>query len=577
MNPREKIINRRANPLLETLPEKFSQIYPGQVTALQQVMAAFEECDMVVLDAPTGTGKTVLGECARRLLKAPKTMYICHSKSLQDQFLADFDYAAVIKGRGNYPTEKYPERFTPDQWSPDHLSAEDCTWSPGSTCDWCSEKRRCPYEIAKNDAIDSDLAVANSSYFLAECNGPGKMRGRDLVIADEADTLEQAVMGHVSVEVSRRRMEKFGWDPPAKVTVTESWSEWLDEKIPVVAEMLRKEREQARRLEERLGPGASSAPSRGTRAALMAGREVRYLAGLLEALSLVQQGLEKGQPWVYTGEGGQQDRTPGAKAVSFKPSRVDMLTGNVLWPHGKKWLLMSATVISAQEMLDSLGWDKDYRLVRVPSTFPVENRRVYPVMIAPMSRKATDDTKEKMGRALIEICKRHPDSRILVHCVSYHLAGYLAERLITAGIAGTQRPVITHKSSADKAAALGAYTQSPTAVLLSPSMDRGVDLPGDLCRVQVICKIPFPNMGDRQVKARMYSPGGQTWYTVQTVRTIVQMTGRAVRNQTDYATTYILDAQFQAMIWSKARRLLPSWWVEAIDWREGERLKREIV
>lgn len=569
---REKIIHRRLNPLLESLPEKFQTIYPNQIGALQEVVAAFEEVDVVVMDAPTGTGKTVLGEMARRLVKADRSLYICHAKALQDQFLDDFDYAAVIKGRGNYATEKYPERFVTDGWSPDHLSCDDCTWSSGDPeCDWCIGKSTCPYEVAKRDAIRSELTVANSSYALAEWNYIGKLTGRDLVIADEADTLESALMGFVSVEISRRRMEKWRWEPPKKSTVRTSWVEWLDEKIPVLEKWVRVEREKARRMEASFGPGVSqeSAKSR-----IIANREARYLSGLSESLKMVRKGLEDGYPWVYTGEGSSRDKTTTPKAVSFKPTRVDMLGKDLLWSHGKKWLLMSATVISADELLSSLGWDGDYRLVRVPSTFPIENRKIYPVMVTSMTRKSGEDAYERMGKALVKVCERHPDERVLVHTVSYSLAKYLFTYLKASGVG---RSVITHSSSQDKAAALTEYTRVSSSVLLSPSMDRGVDLPGDLCRVQVICKVPFPNLGDKQVSSRIYSPGGQTWYTVQTVRSIVQMTGRAVRSPTDYATTYILDAQFASMIWSKARGMLPVWWSAAVDWREGERLKREIL
>lgn len=95
-------------------------------------------------------------------------------------------------------------------------------------------------------------------------------------------------------------------------------------------------------------------------------------------------------------------------------------------------------------------------------------------------------------------------------------------------------------------------------------MARGVDLKGDACRVQVIAKVPFPSLADKQVSARMRLPGGDTWYKVQTVREMVQMTGRGVRSETDHAVTYVLDEQFQR-VWSQSKRLFPQWWREAVD------------
>jgi ATP-dependent DNA helicase DinG len=80
----------------------------------------------------------------------------------------------------------------------------------------------------------------------------------------------------------------------------------------------------------------------------------------------------------------------------------------------------------------------------------------------------------------------------------------------------------------------------------------------------VIVKVPFPYLGDRQVSARLRLPGGQTWYNVQVVRSIVQMTGRGVRNAEDWAETFILDKDF-LNIYNKSRRLFPSWWRDAVN------------
>lgn len=97
-------------------------------------------------------------------------------------------------------------------------------------------------------------------------------------------------------------------------------------------------------------------------------------------------------------------------------------------------------------------------------------------------------------------------------------------------------------------------------------MDRGIDLPGDACRVQVLVKCPFPYIGDKQVSARMHSRDGSTWYAIQTIRSIVQMCGRAIRNKDDWAVTYILDEQFKSNLWARHRGLFPQWFVEGLVW-----------
>ena len=70
-------------------------------------------------------------------------------------------------------------------------------------------------------------------------------------------------------------------------------------------------------------------------------------------------------------------------------------------------------------------------------------------------------------------------------------------------------------------------------------MSEGVDLKGDLSRFQILCKVPYPYLGDPIVKKRMNKRG--SWYPLQTAKTVVQSVGRSVRSIDDQATTYILD------------------------------------
>jgi Rad3-related DNA helicase len=101
------------------------------------------------------------------------------------------------------------------------------------------------------------------------------------------------------------------------------------------------------------------------------------------------------------------------------------------------------------------------------------------------------------------------------------------------------------------------------AVLLAPSFERGIDLPEEDCQVIIIAKVPYPYLGDKQISARMRTRGGQTWYAVQTIRSIAQMTGRGMRSAGDWCDTYVLDAQFRR-IYKDHKRLFPKWWRESL-------------
>ena len=525
-------MNRQLNPLLFDLPEWAATYRPHQIEAINDIMSAYRRANLVILDAPTGSGKTLIGETIGRMLQH-RRLYTCSSLLLQDQIQRDYEYAKILKGRSNYPTVNRADEFP-------EVSAADCTWSLSDACFLCPEKQACAYERAKAAALKAKLAVINSSYFLTEANGPGRISKREFVVLDEADTVEDTLMRHVSVDISDRRLERFRWDPPSHIGDESSWLDWLQ---PTILDL----RNRIARL-----PRVFERPSDA--------REALYLTNLYSKLLGVRDGIPSGN-WLYAGRTGHT-RASYRIGVSFKPARIDNLAKSYLWRHADKWLLMSATVISGQEIVESLGWTKDYSVIKVRNTFPVENRRVYYRGVASMSFKnRSPETWKKLANHVDRDLTLHMDHRVLIHTVSYELANFLKEHL-THG-----RPIIRYHNAQGRDGALREYLASENGVLLAPSMGRGVDLPGDACRVQMIVKVPYPNIKDPQIAKRRSTTGGQLWYSVRTIRELVQMCGRAIRSEDDWAKTYIYDTDFSTGLWNRNRNLFPEWFREAIVWR----------
>jgi ATP-dependent DNA helicase DinG len=529
--------------VLTVLPEWVETIRPNQVFAIQEILNAFSGgAQIVMLDAPTGSGKTLIGEMVRQNLGV-RGLYLCSSISLQTQFCKDFPAAALLKGRSNYPTGDSPNSFP-------EINAGDCQKSRGGVCStcmdddpppeedalhcpWCHPVTSCHYETAKYEAMCSDLVCSNTSYFLHEANYVGNLPlTRKLVVIDEADTLEDVLMGFVSVSITPQRAKQFGIEPPDRKTVLASWVQWAIE------------------AQERLKGVTVNGDS------VQSIRDRSYLSRLRQNLSRLNSrdsGLSSGG-WVYTGY--QEGH------IEFKPVSVSSVAKDFLWKHCPRFLLMSATTISYEQVASDLGFDGrlNWSSVTVPSSFPPSRRPVYIHPIAEMTKKQKESSWPKLADALRTVIDRHPEDRILVHTVSYDLNKYLLDTLSRS----TSR-LISYSRTQEKQRAIDRYIYTPAAVLLAPSLDRGIDLPDNDCRVIVVCKIPFPFLGDKQVSARLHSPGGSLWYSVKTVRSLVQMTGRGFRHEEDYCESYILDASFMSNIWRRSRNLLPSWWREAID------------
>ena len=264
--------------------------------------------------------------------------------------------------------------------------------------------------------------------------------------------------------------------------------------------------------------------------------------------SKLQSFVEKYDPETWLFEYENSDLSGKGNRFFFKPIDVSGYTEELLFRMGSKVLLMSATVLDHEAFKESLGISKiDSSSIRVPSPFPVENR---PIIFAPvglMSKAHIDKTLPNLIKAIRSILEEHKTEKGIIHTHSYYIANKIKNAL-------RSKRILTHDASnRDEILSKHMNSENPT-VLISPSMTEGVDLRGEASRFQIICKVPYPYLGDRLVKKRMNR--WKWWYPLQTAKTIVQSVGRSVRSRDDHAVTYILDQNWN-MFYSRNSQLFP--------------------
>lgn len=579
--------------VLLNLPEWVTEFRPHQVQAVREILDHFDNRKVVMVDAPTGAGKTLIGEMVRQVLMwrklTNKGIYVCSSKTLQEQILHDFPYARVIKGRSNYPTLDNPRAF--ELRGDRHISAANCTkmrveegpvcnrcedyppdirYGPGDDeaflhCYTCHPWQHCPYEVAKGSALDAKLTVANTAYFLTEANYVGRFGAQEssvnpwhsrLLIMDEADTIESIILGYVELSIPKRVLRELDLGVPRKVTVAESWLEWCDMAYKRINE----------HVTELAGETAKyhNAPPP-TKLQDELDRWGKNLHQIGKVASSIRQDPAG---WVLDG---YQDGN-----VSFRPIEISSFARELLWRHSERFLLMSATLVSPRQMAADLGLqDHEWESVEVLSSFPPERRLVNVRGAAKMAFKTKDVEWPKLAEAIGDILDMYPNDRILVHTVSYELTQFLLDSGNRLGALARHRDrLLSYSTSKEREQVLATYRNKLGAVLLAPSLDRGVDLKDDDCRVVIVTKVPFPSLGDKRISQRLYGTRtGESWYAMQTVRSLVQMTGRAMRHEDDYMTAFILDSQFIHITWKNAlsRNMIPGWWAEALVWEAPKR------
>lgn len=507
--------------MISPLPDWATSIRPHQQQAREDIQRAFNGGAKVVwLDAPTGSGKTLIGDLVRRDLGLERALFVCSSKTLQDQVSSDFPYAEVLKGRANYPTDT------------EGVTCDSCTYGGvDAPCYWCSSRDGCSYQIAKRATRTAELGVLNTTYLLTEGSSPrSAFAGAPLIIADECDLLESELMRHVELVLPGGLLKALGTSAPDTGKHYKTIADWLDGIVaPRLFNMASRQRKS--------DPDGAK-------------RQIRYRQMGAKTKWMAQQLIGGG--WV---------RADRARDFAMKPVTVERFGQERLWGLGQRWLCMSGTIIDARRMSEDLGLREDeWELVSVANTFPVENRPIRVVPVADLRNGPKwEEEAGRMAKALVNVARLHPDDRILVHSVSYKLT-----EVLTGGLEGAGRPVFTYRNAAERDEAIAKYRANERSVLVAPSLERGVDFSGEDCRVVVVAKVPYPNLGDRQIGARLHSHGGQDWYTVQTVRSLVQMTGRGVRSADDWATNYILDRGFLRLL-RERRELFPQWWLDAVD------------
>jgi Rad3-related DNA helicase len=106
------------------------------------------------------------------------------------------------------------------------------------------------------------------------------------------------------------------------------------------------------------------------------------------------------------------------------------------------------------------------------------------------------------------------------------------------------------------------FKEKSNGVLVSPSLMEGLSLNDDMCRLQIVIKVPFTTLSDKRIKIRAST--NPTWYSQEAIFKIVQSSGRGVRHKDDYCITFILDSAFQRLL-NMHKKIFPFWFLKAVE------------
>ena len=252
---------------------------------------------------------------------------------------------------------------------------------------------------------------------------------------------------------------------------------------------------------------------------------------VLEKLYLIKQAMSRdaGEFLVYT----EQKKYRGVleDVLTLQPKRVPKTVAS-RFRGQEKTILMSGTLLPHQirEMVGS----KHYKFLEFGNPIPAQSRKIVVSSAAATVNK--DTPPEDYVKQIHKIAARRPvTERGIIHA-TYSLAENMKPLL-------DSEVYLSHEKH-DKGAALARFLRGDGRFLLASGLSEGIDLKGDIARINIICKLQFPYLGDPYVKYRMNPVNckdGALWYLSEALTHLMQAAGRTTRGADDYSITYLLD------------------------------------
>ena len=473
----------------------------------------------IILEAGTGIGKSAIATTVARMCS--DSYILTMTNQLQNQYLDDFNYLLMeIKGRNNYP----------------------CNY--GGYCDNCQmekeEEKRCPdceYLRSLQLAQDSDIIISNYDYLFYAGNYAQQWDKRSLLVLDEAHNFEKKVMSLVSENINRYIVfDRYGFDifeyvrkggALKDINNTDYWVNIIEKCIDKEKRVMCFDAEEKKKQNAYLRKYY---------------RIVKKLKsdGYIIDLPMRKEILE------------DKDKSARLK-VEFKPLSAEEHSESILH-FGRTRLFMTGTLGDKDKFCEWNGLNvDDTHYIYAKSPFPVQNRPIIRQYVCSMRQEAWRNLH--ILKYIKKIMAAHPSEKGVIHTSSNQQAWWIKKNL------PSKRFWIAYGQGREQA--IKDFEKNPNnRILIGAGLKDGVDFKGDKCRFQILFKVPYPSLGDEQVKIRRKLD--QEWYSFQTIMPLQQAYGRGIRDMDDYCKFYVLDEDFEHLT-REYRHFFNSYFLEAIQ------------
>ena len=521
----------------------FSEARQFQLETISEITEAIDKgYKYIVLEAGTGTGKSAIAATLAQMFDSSYILTV--TKQLQDQYLKDFKGYGfkLVKGRGNFHCKKYLEDGVDETCDIGRCVVEGypCIFSLNNHPEGkITKENTCQYYYQKFLGLTSKVTIANYPYMFLELNYVDDFKKRSLMICDEAHNVESVIMSQLTLEFERHDLKEYLKFNLSKDLVSKLNDGDCTDWIAFVEKIKNKYERELSKIENVDRPELIE-------------KKIFIKNKISDCRHFLEQVHFDPNMWIF-----DYDKEFGV--AQFKPIKIDNYAYDTLFRHADVCIFMSATILDYRLFAHWLGISPDdIYAIRRKSPFDIKRNPIKTFQDFNMSYSHLEENAPRTIDTIKDILKKHENEKGIIHTVSGSCRDFLMNSIQTDRF-------ITHDTQ-NRADVIEKFKNSKRPlVLVSPSVNEGVDLPGEECRFQIIFKIPYPDLGDKQVCMR--NAFDSKWYDYKTSLALVQTHGRGMRFEEDYCTTYFIDSRLIGYVTedTSLNNFIPNTFRDAID------------